>query len=74
MRLGWPDSGTIVMYRKARNTASALKIPFKTTAVKVCCRRNIACVREMMKTSGWLRTVTGFAIEINTKRNIRFES
>jgi hypothetical protein len=52
MRLGLPESGTIAMCRKTRKNASALKIPFKRTAVSVCFRRNVPWLRDMMKISG----------------------
>jgi hypothetical protein len=72
IRLGLPERGTIAMCRKARNTASALKTPFNKTAVSVCFTRNLACLRDMMKTSGWLRTLADLEMNINTKRNLRF--
>jgi hypothetical protein len=72
IRLGLPERGTIAMCRKARNTARALKTPFNKTAVSVCFTRNLACLRDMMKTSGWLRTLADFEMNINTKRNLRF--
>jgi hypothetical protein len=51
MRLGLPESGTIAMCRKTRNTASALKTPFRTIAVIVCFMRNVLWLRGMMKIS-----------------------
>ncbi len=41
MRLGLPESGTIAMCRKTKNTAITLKRPFKITAVSVCFMRNL---------------------------------
>jgi hypothetical protein len=41
MRLGLPESWTIATCRKAKNTATALKIPFKKTALRVCFMRNV---------------------------------
>jgi hypothetical protein len=51
MRPGLPDSGTSAMCRKTKNTASALKIPFRKTAVSVCFTRNVLWLRGMMKIS-----------------------
>jgi hypothetical protein len=56
MRLGWPESGTVAMCRKVRNTASALKIPFRKAAVSVCFTRNAEWFRDMMKISEWFCT------------------
>jgi hypothetical protein len=41
MRLGLPESWTTAICLKTRNTASALKIPFKKTAVSVCFMTNV---------------------------------
>jgi len=52
IRLGLPESGTMAMCRKARNTASALKTPLSKTAVNVCFMRNALWLRDTMKISG----------------------
>jgi hypothetical protein len=72
MRLGLPERGTIAMCRKARNTASALKMPFNTIAVNVCFMRNVACLRDMRKNLRMVAHSGGYAVKIVTKRNIRF--
>jgi hypothetical protein len=40
MRLGLPESWTIAMCRKVKNTAIALKSPFRKAAMSVCFTRN----------------------------------
>jgi hypothetical protein len=46
IRLGLPESGTIAMCRKTRNTARALKIPFRKTTVSACFIRNVLWLRD----------------------------
>jgi hypothetical protein len=52
IRLGLPESGTIARCRKVRNTAIALKRPFRQAAMSVCLRRNVLWLRDMIKISG----------------------
>jgi len=51
MRLGLSESWTIAMCRKVKNTAIALKRPFRKAAMSVCFMRNALWLRHIMNIS-----------------------